>query len=257
MAGLTTQAQNNVLEQATAVRPFVGESIALAPIAVRTGKYHIVGIMTRGKFSTGNRNSMIEMIDIRSILALLKCAKAIIAGILLGSQLGLNVLHRQRSLDVSLPYMPFLLSNALPSKVLFAVTLIVLFLPIIDFFTMGGAIEHRICKHLFSVFLIIPFLVFSMSISIDFILLISTYLTTRIKSTSRMSMEELRSCGKPLQAFGALLLRKINRKHDLNCLSFSVPYFFCCQSGKATTFSQRRATSQIGNTSKYTFFFAA
>jgi hypothetical protein len=225
----------DMLQQSPTLRPFMRESIAFPLIAGRASKHRMIDIMAWGKFRTGNRKSMIEMIDIRSILTPLKFAKAIITGMFLGFQFGLNMLHRQRSLKISLTYMPFHLRKTLMSTILFAVTLNILFLPIHDFFMMGIVIERRVCKHLFSVLLIIPFVIFRIGISIGFILPISALFATWLQATSRMSLEELSSRGEPLQTFRTLFLRGIVLGYTVHDKGHSLSGSGCLQQRGASS----------------------
>ena len=147
------------------------ELVILALIAGRTCKYNIIGVIAWSKISTRNGNSMIKVIDIRLVSALLKFAKAIIAGVVLGFQFALNLLYCQCSLKVSQTSAASLLVDTSLGKVQGASPLMGLLFPLVNLFPMGIAIVSRLCKHLFMVRSIVlqmpgafPFAVFSIMV---------------------------------------------------------------------------------------------
>lgn len=97
---------------------------------------------------------MVKMIDMRSIGTLFKRAKAIIAGVVLGFQLADDLLHCQRAFNTSQAGASSLLVDTSLGKVQGTVSLVGLFFPLVDFFTVGVAVMRRLCKHFLSVLLI-------------------------------------------------------------------------------------------------------
>jgi hypothetical protein len=218
------------LQQPVSFRPFMRQLIAFLLVTGRAGKHYIVDIMTWSKVSTRNGNSMLKMIDRCSILAQHKSAKAVIAGVFLCFQLGLDLLICQCACDISFAGTPSLLPYSSPYKHFFMVNLAVS--------TDPGLYDFRV---FLVVFALSDFLLFTMFFSIAFMTCVSTLFAVRMQqSLFSIFMEKLSSSRKPLQAIriGALFLRESRGIiHGLNCLSFSVPCVFRCQAGKATRFS--------------------
>src|SRR6266702_156101 len=144
-----------MLEKSATFCPLMREFVILALIATRAGKHNITSIITWSKLRTGNRNSMVKMIDIRLILTLLKCAKAIIASVVLGFHLHLNLLHCQRAFKTSQTGTSPLFVDTPLSKVQGTLPLVRLSLPLRNFFTMSIAVMRCRSEFLFSMLLIV------------------------------------------------------------------------------------------------------
>lgn len=121
------------------------ELIMLAVIAMRTGKYNIVDIMTRGELSARNGNCMVKLIDVRPILALLQLIEAIIASIALSFQFHLNLLYRKLPFKIILTGAPDCGIHSAPRTFLGQMSLVVLSLSCQFLFLVGLAILSASC----------------------------------------------------------------------------------------------------------------
>ena len=211
-----------MLKQSSTFRPLMRQLCILAIIAMRARQHHIVDIMTRIRFLAAQRNRVFKVIDIRSILALLKFLEAVVARKMLSLQLVLNLLSSENAFNRLLKRPSLLIVRSISWLMLFSVQSIMLPLSLIALFTMLITIGFCPAGYFFFVALIVQSVLFSVTcfsrLGVEVLRLTFSALPAQIRS--RMPLKKLSSCKKHLLTF---VTSFIPVRYSLPATCFSLP----------------------------------
>lgn len=208
-----------MLQQATALMPFMRQFVTLTVIAEWTGNYQVVRVITA---TARQRNNMVNVIDFVEFLM------AVVAFTLLISILFLNILSSMLALSRS-------------STVVLHSTIEIPLRSIRSIISLMISIILALC------FPILFWRNFMVDIAACF-----TPATKSIGISTFSTMKVVKSSWFKRTALGAVFLWKIT--HYLNRLSFSRLTSSCCQSAKANTSSHGLITPLLGNMPIIAFF---